>query len=158
RSIRSASRSSSGIVAYMSGGEDSLILGMVVTESNQLPAVAPLTKGWATTKTHNSFGKNPVPVQVGASAPSLASLGTPHPHRNRPPRRPRQRRAHAIAQQRMLHQREARQRQARPHRHAEIKRHPGDLVAPGRDVVGDDPAGGEVVQAGDEAEIVLAGG
>ena len=87
---------------------------------------------------------------------SLKFSGTPHPHFNRPPRSPRQRRAHAVARQQVLHQAEASQRQAPSHRRAEIKRHPGDLVAPGRDVVGDDPAGRDVVQAGDEAEIVLA--
>src|SRR4051812_35547197 len=46
--------------------------------------------------------------------------------------------------------------EARPHRYAEIERHPGDLVLPLSDVMRDGPARGQVMQARKQSEQLLA--
>src|SRR5215472_5772765 len=61
---------------------------------------------------------------------------------------PRRRTSGAKARQQMLQQSEACEQQTRPYCRAEIKRHPGNFAVPASDVVSDDPARCDIVQAG----------
>src|SRR5262245_62793942 len=64
--------------------------------------------------------------------------------------------ARAVMRQAVVHEAEGAQAEARPHSHAEVKRHPGDLVSPLGDVVRHHPARAEIVQAAEQAEEQLA--
>src|SRR5947207_1898307 len=66
-----------------------------------------------------------------------------------------QRPAHAVARHAMANQGETAKQQTGPNRDAEIKRHPGNLVAPLRDAVRDHPAARQIAQTREKSENLL---
>src|SRR3984957_8306904 len=67
------------------------------------------------------------------------------------------RRLGAIARQTVLERVANAEREAGPDRHAEIQRHPGNLVLPLRKVVGHDPARADVTQTLQRLRALAAG-
>ena len=67
------------------------------------------------------------------------------------------RRVDAIARQKVFHEAEAGEDEARPYREAEIQAHPGNFVLPAIDIMGHDPTGRHVVQAAEKSEKFLPG-